>query len=201
MAAVSLVTPVQHLPLRVRSAIALSDDALYELCRLNRDLRIERTKDGELIIMSPTGGKTGVRNFALLGQLARWVDANGGIGFDSSTGFLLPNGAERSPDLAWLRSERWLTLSDAEREKFVPLCPDFVVELKSPSDDVRELKMKMEEWRDNGTELGWLLDPDAKKVFVFRTGNHVEELSAPSRLDASPTLSGFVADLAKVWAV
>jgi Uma2 family endonuclease len=179
----------------------LSDEALYELCRLNRDLRIERTKDGELIIMSPTGGKTGVRNFALLGQLARWVDANGGVGFDSSTGFLLPNGAERSPDLAWLPSDRWVTLSDAEREKFVPLCPNFVVELKSPSDEVRDLKAKMEEWRDNGTELGWLLDPDAKKVYIYRMGGQVEELSAPSHLDASPTLPGFVADLAKIWTV
>jgi Uma2 family endonuclease len=199
-AAVSLFTPMRHLPLRVRSAHALSDDALFELCSMNRDLRIERTKDGELLIMPPTGGKTGARSFALTAQLGTWVGAHGGIGFDSSTGFVLPNTAERSPDLAWIRQERWDALTDEQKEKFVPLAPDFVVELRSKSDDLDELMAKMEEYRDNGVLLGWLVDPYAQRAYVFRPGADVEDLEAPTSLDASPTLPGFVLSLSDVWA-
>ena len=197
--AVPLLTPLSHLPLRVRSAKVLSDDALYELCLLNRDLRIERTKEGELVIMPPTGGKTGARNFRLIGQLYAWVEKNGGVGFDSSTGFILPNSAERSPDLAWVKTERWEALTEEQREKFIPLAPDFVLELRSPSDDIDELKAKMEEYRGCGVLLGWLLDPSSRRAYVYRPGVAPEELDAPARLDASPLLQGFALDLTKIW--
>src|SRR5260370_41923384 len=122
-----LRAPVAHLPMRVRLAVRLNDDALFELCRLNRELRIERTKDGELLIKSPTGGETGKRNFALIGLFGAWVARDGtGVGFDSSTGFILPNGAERAPDAAWVKKERWAALTPEQRRKFAPLCPDFV---------------------------------------------------------------------------
>lgn len=183
--AVPIVTPSGHLPLRVRTATRLSDDELFEFCRINRDLRIERTAEGELIIMSPVGSETGHRNFTLTTQVGLWATKDGtGVGFDSSAGFILPNGAERSPDVAWIRRSRWEALRPEQRRKFAPLCPDFVVELRSPSDDLPELKAKMEEYLANGASLGWLIDPGARCVFVYRPGQ------APQRLDNPGTLAG-----------
>jgi Uma2 family endonuclease len=144
----------------------INDDDFFEFCQANRDLRIERTKEGELIIMPPTGGETGGRNFELTGVFRNWVKSDGtGKGFDSSTCFTLPNGAMRSPDLSWVKLDRWNALTDEERKKFL-LCPDFVVELRSPSDIVDALKEKMEEYIENGAQLGWLIDPVAKKVYI-----------------------------------
>lgn len=195
-----LVTPTDLLPLRVRPARPIDDDALYELCRANRDLRIERTADGELLIMPPTGGETGARNFNLIGKLASWTQRDGtGIGFDSSTGFILPNGAERSPDAAWLARARWDALTPEQRKKFVPLCPDFVLELRPPSDKLDELQEKMEEWIANGAQLGWLLDPSDRRAFVYRPGAPVEELSDPAQLSGDPALPGFVLELEGVF--
>lgn len=195
-----IMTPRGHLPLRIRPAIRLSNDALYEFCRINRDLRIERTQEGDLIVMSPTGGETGRRNLMLSGMLAAWVVRDGtGVGFDSSTGFVLPNGAERSPDAAWIRKPRWEALAPEEREKFVPLCPDFVVELRSPSDDLDELHAKMREWIDNGAALGWLLDPKSRCVFVYRPGAAVERLCEPAELSGEPVLPGFSLDPSAIW--
>ncbi len=197
---VPIVTPLRHLPMRVRAAVPITDDALFEFCRINRDLRIERTKEGELLIMSPTGGETGRRNFTLIGIFAAWSARNGtGVGFDSSTGFLLPNGAERSPDLAWVQRHRWDKLTADQRGRFVPLCPDFVVELRSPSDDLAELQAKMEEYRDDGAALGWLIDPEQRCVFVYRRGAPVERTDAPASLSGEPTLPGFVLDIAAIW--
>src|SRR5438132_4659472 len=145
----------------------LSDEDFFEFCQANRDWRIERTSDGDVIIMPPTGGETGGRNFELAVDFGNWVRADGtGKGFDSSTGFTLPNGAERSPDLAWVRLSRWNALSEEQRKKFPPLCPDFVVELRSPSDSLSGLQEKMQEYIQNGAELGWLIDPVEKKVYV-----------------------------------
>lgn len=195
-----ILTPRGHLPLRIRPAVRLSDDALYEFCRINRDLRIERTHEGDLIVMSPTGGETGRRNLALCGLFAAWVTRDGtGVGFDSSTGFVLPNGAERSPDAAWIRLHRWQALTPEQRERFVPLCPDFVVELRSPSDDLDELHAKMREWIDNGASLGWLLDPKARTVFIYRTGQATERLVDPTQLSGDPVLTGFTLDPSAVW--
>jgi Uma2 family endonuclease len=191
-AIVSIATPARHLPMRIRLAARLGDDALFELCRINRDLRIERTKEGELVIMSPTGGETGRRNFALVVAFGAWAAKDGsGVGFDSSTGFVLPNGAERSPDVAWLKKERWNSLTPEQRRKFVPLCPDFVVELRSPSDELEDLQLKMQEYMDNGASLGWLVDAEQRRVYVYRAGVPTECFEDPEAVSGDPLLSGF----------
>lgn len=193
---IPILTPLRHLPMRVRLAVALTDEALFEFCRINHDLRIERTPDGELIIMSPTGAETGRRNFRLTTRFGVWVERDGtGVGFDSSTGFLLPNGAERSPDVAWVRAARWQALTPAQREKFAPLCPDFVVELRSPSDSLPDLEAKMTEYLENGASLGWLIDPITHRVHVFRAGAEVQVLDQPASVSGEPLLRGFVLDL------
>lgn len=194
------MTPLSHLPLRLSPAVRLSDDALYDFCRMNRDLRIERTKDGEIIVMSPTGADTGRRNFDLIVAFGTWARTDGsGVGFDSSTGFILPNGAERSPDLSWVRREPWDALTAEQKRKFAPLCPDFVVELRSPSDHLDDLRAKMLEYLANGTALGWLIDPEAKRVYVYRQGAAIECLESPERISGDPLLPGFVLELAILW--
>jgi Uma2 family endonuclease len=178
----------------------LSDDDFFEFCQANQDWRIERTHDGDLIIMPPTGGETGWRNFELTGACGIWAKADGTrVGFDSSTGFTLPNGAVRSPDLAWVRLPRWNALTQRQRERFAPLCPDFVVELRSPSDSLTVLQAKMEEYIQNGAELGWLIDPFEKKVHVYRPQAQVECLDNPTIVSGEPLLKGFVLDVRELW--
>ena len=178
----------------------LDDDDFFEFCQANRDVRIERTKNGDLIIMPPTGGKTGGRNFYLTAKFGVWVEADGtGKGFDSSTGFTLPNGAERSPDVAWVRRERWDALTAKEQERFPPLCPDFVVELRSRTDSLAALQQKMQEYIENGAQLGWLIDPAARKVYLYRPGAPVEQLDNPEHISGDPLLPGFVLNLAPLW--
>jgi Uma2 family endonuclease len=146
--------------------------------------------------MSPAGGDTGRRDFLLIAQLANWAVRNGtGVGFDSSTGFLLPNGAERAPDAAWLLRERWEALTVDERRKFVPLCPDFVIELCSPSNDLAELQAKMQEYVACGLRLGWLIDIDGKRAWVYRPGRSVERIENATRLRGDPELAGLDVDL------
>jgi Uma2 family endonuclease len=196
----TIVARWRDLPMRVRLAAPLGDDDLFEFCAANRDLRIERTADGELLIMSPTGGETGRRNFDLIGQFARWVHRDGtGLGFDSSTGFLLPNGAERAPDLAWVTKARWSALSDVQRRRFPPLCPDFVLELRSPSDTIAEQRAKLEEYIACGARLGWLIDPDERRVYVYRPGRAVEIIEQATELCGDPELPGLVLDLRSIW--
>lgn len=178
----------------------LSDDDFFDFCQANRDWRIERTSDGDIIIMPPTGLETGGRNFNLAGMFHAWVRTDGtGKGFDSSTGFILPNGAERSPDLAWVRLSRLNALTEKQRERFAPLCPDFVVELRSPSDSLTALQAKMEEYIENGAELGWLIDPFEKKVYVYRPQGQVECLDNPATVSGDPLLKGFVLDVGELW--
>jgi len=197
--AVALAT-WHHLPLRVRTAVPLSDDELFELCQVNRDLRIERTADGEILVMPPTGGETGRQNSSLTAQLGRWSEIDGsGVSFDSSTGFLLPNGAERSPDAAWVALTRWQALSAEARAKFPPICPDFVVELRSRSDELGTLRAKMEEYRASGARLGWLIDPLERRVHIYHPGGGVETLDAPATVAGDPVLRGFVLDLRRIW--
>ncbi|MGH9379580.1 MAG: Uma2 family endonuclease [Thermoanaerobaculia bacterium] len=188
------------LKLEFGDTLHLSDDELFELCARNRDLRIERTAAGNLIVMSPTGARTGTRNAALTAAVWNWTaqDATGAA-FDSSTGFRLPNGAMRSPDVAWVLRSRLEPLSAEEKEKFLPLVPDFVIELLSPSDERTEALEKMEEWRDNGARLGWLIDPIERRVHVYRPGQAVEVLEQPSQLSGDPELSGFVLNLQPIW--
>jgi Uma2 family endonuclease len=178
----------------------MDNQAFFAFCQRNRDWRIERTSEGDLIIMPPTGGTTGQVNFNLTGLFSAWVRTDGtGIGFDSSTGFTLPNGAERSPDLAWVRRSRWEALTEDERTEFPPLCPDFVVEIRSPSDRLSTLQSKMREYIDNGAQLGWLLDPLEKKVYGYRPNAPVEILDQPVTLSGGPVLPGFVLHLNEVW--
>lgn len=178
----------------------LDDDDFFEFCQANRDVRIERTKNGDLIIMPPTGGKTGGGNFYLTAKFGVWVEADGtGKGFDSSTGFKLPNGAERSPDVAWVRRERWEALTAKEQEQFPPLCPDFVIELRSRTDSLAVLQEKLQEYIENGAQLGWLIDPAARKVYLYRPGAPVEQLDNPEYVSGDPLLPGFVLNLAPLW--
>lgn len=156
--------------LELRSLIDLTDDQFYQLCQANRDVRFERTAKGELIVMSPTGGETGDLNSEMNFQLRAWNKQTGlGKVFDSSTGFKLPNGADRSPDAAWVMLDRWEALTPEQRRKFPPLALDFVVELRSASDDLKRLQDKMNEYRDNGVRLGWLIDPQNQRVEIYRT--------------------------------
>lgn len=179
----------------------MSDDEFEKFCRHNPDMEIEMTKEGELVIMPPTGGETGIRNFSLIFEFGKWLEKhpNSGVGFDSSTVFVLPNGAKRSPDLAWAANEKWNSLSAEEKKKFPPLCPDFVVELRSPSDSLVNLQNKMTEYIENGAALGWLIDPLEKKVYVYRPNGDVETLDNPSKVSGEPLLKGFSLNVRKVW--
>jgi Uma2 family endonuclease len=178
----------------------LTDDQLYEFSQINRDLRIERNAKGELIIMPPTAGDTGERNAEITMQLRLWSKRDGsGVTFDSSTGFRLPNGAVRSPDASWIKKTRLTTLSAEERKKFIPLCPDFVIELRSASDNLNTLQDKIQEYIDNGTNLAWLIDPEQKQVYVYNSQGLIKELKNPDSISADPILPGFVLNLNEVW--
>jgi Uma2 family endonuclease len=171
------------------------------LAASNRDLQLERTAQGELIVNPPTGWETGKRNLSIIGQLYRWYDDNGAIGeaFECSTGFTLPNGAIRSPDASWISQERWDSLTDEQKGTFANICPDFVVELRSQSDTLTSLQEKMQEYMDNGAQLGWLIDPQTRTVGVYRVGLEVEVLSNPVELSGEDVLPGFVLNLHRVW--
>jgi Uma2 family endonuclease len=185
---------------RLHPVVDMTDAQFFDFCQLNRELRIERTATGDLIIMPPTGSATGGRNFNLIGQLWRWTDQDGkGIGFDSSTGFTLPNGAQRSPDAAWIKLDRWNQLTEDQQERFAPISPDFVVELRSPSDSLTDLQAKMQEYIENGVQLGWLIDRPQRQVFIYRANASVEQLDNPDCLNGESVLPGFVLDLSKIW--
>jgi Uma2 family endonuclease len=178
----------------------MDEDEFYEFCRINSELRIERTKEGAIIVMPPTYTKTGARNFELLGSFWSWVKQDGtGRGFDSSTGFTLPNGAKRSPDVSWIRNERWEALSDRDRERFARICPDFVVELRSETDSLKTLQKKMEEYIENGAQLGWLLDPLKQQVHIYRPAISVEVLDNPQTVSGEPLLRGFILNVQEIW--
>jgi Uma2 family endonuclease len=185
--------------LALRPTLDLTDEQFEQICQANRDLKFERTAKGELVIVALTGGKTGQRNLNLSGQLWFWNQQTGlGAGFDSSTGFRLPNGAIRSPDAAWVRLERWQTLTLEQQTKYVPLCPDFVVELRSASDELMDLQAKMREYVENGLQLGWLLDPETETVEIYRSQQPVEILVKPTTLSGETVLPGFLLTLAGV---
>lgn len=181
-------------------SLRLTDEQFYQLCQDNEDLRLELTSEGELIIMAPTGGTTGSSNAEVTFQLRMWAKKDGtGLSFDSSTMFSLPNGAKRSPDGAWVSRVRWDKLTQGERESFVPLCPDFVIELRSRTDRLKFLQEKMEEYIANGAVLGFLIDPKSKQVYVYRTNRPVERVDNPQTVLGDPELPGFVLDLTEIW--
>jgi Uma2 family endonuclease len=188
------------LTVNFNSVIKLTDEQFYQLCQDNETLRFERTATGELIIMPPAGGETSNRNGRLNQQLFNWTDADGtGIAFDSSAGFKLPLGADRSPDAAWIKLERWNALTPEQQTRFIPLCPDFVVELLSPSDSLTETQKKMKEYRDNGARLGWLINRKSRQVEIYRPNQEVEVLESPASLLGEDVLPGFVLNLEPIW--
>lgn len=182
------------------SIINLSDEQYFQLCQANRDLKFERTATGELVIMPPTGGETGNRNGRISQQLFNWADLDRtGIAFDSSTGFKLPNSAFRSPDAAWISLERWNTLTPSQKEQFIPLCPDFVIELLSPSDRTSVIQEKMLEYLANGVQLGWLINRKSQQVEIYRPNTEVEIKAAPKTLSGEAVLPGFILNLEPIW--
>ncbi|MFM2063262.1 MAG: hypothetical protein RLZZ507_2932 [Cyanobacteriota bacterium] len=193
-------TAITTLPPQLTLNLDLTDEQFFQLCQNNRDLRFERTAAGELIIMPPTGSDTGNRNFDLAVELGIWnKQTKLGKGFDSSTGFKLPNGKDVSPDVAWIKKERWDSLTPEQQNKFAPIAPDFVIELRSPSDSLKPLQEKMQEYIGNGVKLAWLIDRKQRKVFIYRPGKVVEELDNPQTLNGEDILPGFVLDLSEIW--
>ena len=188
--------PAVRLPAGV---LSWTEDEFFHFCQSNRDLRIERSASGEIIVMSPAGGYSGFRSGEVFWQLRTWAAKDGsGVAFDSSTGFLLPNGAMRSPDAAWVRLSRLAELSHLQKEKFIPLCPDFVIEVASPSDALANLTEKMDEYRNCGVQLAWLILPESLEVQVY-AASAVQQLTTPQVISGDPMLPDFALDLTSVW--
>ena len=180
--------------------LQLTDEQFFQLCQHHRDYQFERTKLGELIIMTPTGSETSNRNFEIGVQLGIWNKKYKlGVAFDSSGGFKLPNGAERSPDASWVRKERWNALTPEQQRKFAPLCPDFVLELLSPTDSLPKTRAKMVEYIENNARLGWLINRRNKQVEIYRPGKEVEIRLSPVTLSGEDVLPGFVLELKEIW--
>ena len=191
-----------NLTLNIPAAVKLTDEQFYQLSLANRDLRLERTASGEVIIMPPTGGGTGKRNSDLNIQLGLWNrETKLGFVFDSSTGFKLPNGATRSPDAAWVKRDCWDALTLEQQEQFPPLCPDFVVELQSPSDALADARLKMQEYLENGVQLGWLIAPKIRQVEIYRPNRELEIVQSPAILSGEEVLTGFVLDLTEILSI
>lgn len=184
----------------MQPALCPTEEQFYAFCRLNRDLRIERDANTGVSVMPPVGWDTARRNARVTLQLGLWADEDGtGEAADSSAGYLLPNGAIRSPDASWVRNERLASVPLEQRTRFLPLCPDFVIELRSPSDRLAALQDKMVEYAANGASLGWLIDPLSRRVFVYRAGEEVEEVVAPEEMSGEPLLPGLRLQMAKLW--
>ena len=181
------------------SIIEIGDEQFYQLCISNPDTKFERNANGEIVIMPPTGGETGRRNASLIGRFIIWNEQTKlGEVFDSSTGYALPNDANRSPDVSWIKQERWDSLTPEQKQKFIPLAPDFALELMSPSDYLSDVRAKMKEYLDNGVRLGWLINPQAKQVEIYRLGQAVEVRSLQT-LTGEDVLPGFVLDLTNIF--
>lgn len=191
------------IPLHIPNDLTLkvSHEDFVKLAAANRDLRLERTAQGELIVNPPTGWETGERNMSISGELYLWWRNAGKPGkvFDSSTGFYLPNGADRSPDASWVSQSRWDALTDDRKQTFANVCPDFVVELRSRSDSLKTLQEKMREYMDNGARLGWLIDPKNRRVEIYRQGQEVEVQAQPQTLPGEDVLPGLVLQLDLIW--
>lgn len=185
-----------HLP----SAMQMNDEQFYAFCLANRDLRIERCATDDVIIMPPAFSEVSNRNCNIAVQLGEWTAQSGtGIGFDSSAGFTLSNRAVRSPDAAWITLERWNALTEQQKASFAPICPDFVVELRSASDSLAELQTKMQEYIDNGARLGLLIDRKNRTVHRYRPDHSPELLNDPETVSCDPELPGFALNLTRIW--
>ena len=198
----TLLIQSESIPLMVHlpSGEKTTYEQFYELCQANPDLRLELSANGEVIIMPPAFSDTGNRNFKIAVQLGIWSDQDGtGEAFDSSTGFTLPNGAIRSPDASWIKSDRWNALTNEQKASFAPICPDFVVELRSSSDTLKSLQNKMQEYVENGALLGFLIDRKNQTVHLYRAARSPEVLQHPELVSGDPELLGFVLQMAKIW--
>ena len=196
---VPVLEPHPPMKLSVRAS-KLTDEQFAELCRENPELRLELTAKRELVIMPPTGSETGWRSGEVFYSLTAWAKKDGtGISFDSSTGFTLPNGAIRSPDASWVKREKWEALAKDQRERFAPLCPDFVIELRSRTDSLSDLHAKLQEYIDNGARLGWLIDPLDRRVYVYRPDQPVEVRDDPISVSGDPVLPGLELQLRELW--
>lgn len=196
------MTQIYCPPLNLPSTLKLtiSHEQFVQLAWVNQNLQLERTATGELIVMPPTGSDTGNKNADILGQLWLWNrQTQLGQIFDSSSGFHLPNGADRSPDVSWISQDRWDTLTPEEKSGFAPLCPDFVLELRSKHDSLESLQQKMQEYQENGAKLGWLIDRNRKKVEIYRPKKSVEVQNSPDSLSGEDILPGFTLDLSEIW--
>lgn len=187
--------------LRMPPELQMTSDQFFEFCQINSELQIERNKKGELIIMSPTGSETGNKEGNIFGPLWVWSKQDKtGLTFTSSTGFTLSTGAERSPDASWIKLERWNALSAEQRKKFAPICPDFVVELRSLSDNLKPLKEKMLEYQSEpGFQLGWLIDPQNRRVYIYLPNQEEQILENPETVSGEPVLPGFVLNMSEIW--
>ena len=183
------------------SHVPMTDDEFVAFCRLYEDCSVECTAEGEILIMPPNYSRTGEQNSEIIFQLALWAkkDRRGRV-YDSSAGFRLPNGARRSPDASWIRKDRVAALPREQQKRFYYLCPDFVIELRSPTDRINRLKKKMEEYMANGAELGWLIDPEKRTVLIYRLGGATECIVSPERISGEGPVAGFVLELADIWA-
>lgn len=198
----TLLIQTQNVPLTLNlpAIKSMTTEQFSEFCLANRDLRIERTASGEVIIMPPAFSDTGNRNLKIAQQLANWAEQDGtGETFDSSAGFTLPHGATRSPDASWIKLERWNALTEEQKASFAPICPDFVIELRSSSDTLKGLQDKMQEYIANGASLGWLIDRKNRKVYIYRPNQEPEILENPETVNGDPELPGFVLRMAKIW--
>ena len=194
------VLPEMHYNFFISIDGDLTEKDFDRLVQLNSEMLFERTAEGVIEIMPPPKGDTGAKNHRIGLQLGIWTDEDGtGVAFDSSTGFKLPNGATRSPDASWVERTRLAALSPKQRKEYFPLCPDFVIELRSSTDRLKRLKEKMEEYIANGAKLGWLIDPIERKVYIYRPDSEIEVLETPTALSGDPVLSGFTLDLRKIW--
>lgn len=188
------------LVINLRPTIELTDDEFLKFCQQNPDLRIESTATGALVVMPPTGGGSGKRNADLTTDVTLWNrQTELGVVFDSSTVFKLPNGARRSPDVAWITNDRWNALTLEEQERFPPIAPDFVIELRSRTDEIEDLEAKMQEYIENDVRLGWLIDPITRQVKIYRQGQSIETLENPATLSDETVLPGFVLDLSRIF--
>jgi Uma2 family endonuclease len=186
--------------LKIDPIIKLTEDQFYQLCQENPDMKLERNAKGEIVIMPPTGGGTGKRNVEIAADFVFWNrQAKLGVCFDSSTCFKLPNGGDRSPDVAWIKNERWDALTLEQQEKFPPIAPDFVLELMSPCDVLKDVQDKMREYMNSQVKLGWLIDRKKRRVEIYREGRDVEVLEYPSELLGEDVLPVFVLKLQLVW--
>lgn len=187
--------------LKLPPELQMTDEQFFEFCQVNQELRIESNKFGELLIMPPTGSDSGNREARIIQQLMNWADEDStGIAFSSSAGFTLSTGAKLAPDASWIKLERWNSLTEEQKQKFAPICPDFVVELRSPSDNLKPLQEKMEEYmKEPGLQLGWLIDRKNRRVYIYRPNQAVEILDNPETISGNPVLLGFILNLSKVW--